>query len=120
MAEKNIENVRNTLLPQVDVFEDEKGITLFVDLPGVPKEQLHLKVEADRLLIEADIRLNAPEKMDIIYAEVLLARYRRVFSLSRELDSSKIDAHFEQGVLKLYIPKQTQAQPRKIEIKVAR
>lgn len=117
---KTTEPTRNepALLPPTDVIEDAAGITLYADLPGVPKDKLSLQVEADTLTIEGEIALELPEGMEPSHAEVSLPRYRRVFTLSRELDSSKVSAEFNQGVLKLRIPKAEHAQPRKIEIQV--
>ena len=107
------------LMPPVDVFEDANGITLYADLPGVPKDKLTLQVEADTLTIEGEVALDMPEGMEATHAEVGLPRYRRVFTLSKELDSEKVNAEFAQGVLKLRIPKAEHAQPRRIEVKIA-
>lgn len=106
------------LLPPVDVVEDSGGITLYAELPGVPKELLVLQVEADTLTIEGDIRLEVSEGMESTHAEVSVPRYRRVFSLSKELDTEKVAAEFEKGVLRLRIPKAAHAQPRKIDIRI--
>lgn len=106
------------LLPPVDVIEDSTGITLYADLPGVPKDKLNLKVEADTLTIEGDVTIAMPEGMEATHAEVSLPRYRRVFTLSKELDPEKVSAELNRGVLKLRIPKAEHAQPRRIEIKV--
>lgn len=107
------------LLPPVDVIEDASGITLLADLPGVPKDKLNLQLEANSLTIEGEVALNTPEGLESSHIEVRLPRYRRVFNLSRELDSEKASAEFKNGVLKLRIPKAEHAQPRKIEVKVA-
>ncbi len=107
-----------TLMPPVDVIEDANGITLYADLPGVPKDKLNLHVEADTLTIEGEVALDVPEGMEPSHAEVSLPRYRRVFTLSKELDSGKVGAEFNHGVLKLRIPKAEHAQPRKIEVRV--
>lgn len=106
------------LLPPVDVIEDATGITLYADLPGVPKDKLNLQLEASSLTIEGEVDLNMPEGMASGHAEVRLPRYRRVFTLSKELDSDKVSAEFKNGVLKLRIPKTEQMQPRKIEVTV--
>ncbi|HSI60395.1 MAG TPA: Hsp20/alpha crystallin family protein [Ideonella sp.] len=106
------------MLPRVDVLEDDTGITLLADLPGVPREQLELKVEGDTLLIEAAIATPAPERLEAVYAEVRLPRYRRAFTLSRELDTGRIEANLKDGVLKLRIPKQAHAQPQRIAVQV--
>ena len=105
------------LMPPVDVIEDNSGITLYADLPGVPKDQLELNVEGDTLSIEGTVSVAMPQAMQASYAEVNSSRYRRVFTLSKELDPGKISAEFNQGVLKLRIPKAEHAQPRRIEIR---
>ena len=108
-----------TLTPPVDVIEDSTGITLYADLPGVPKENLKLQVEADTLTIEADSALAAPEGLQSSHTEVGLGRFHRVFSLSKELDTENVTAELTHGVLKLRIPKAAHAQPRRINVKVA-
>jgi len=104
--------------PAVDVVEDATGITLYADLPGVPKDKLTLQVEADALTIEGDVTLSAPEGLKSLHAEISLPRYRRVFTLSKELDTDKVSAEFKNGVLKLHIPKAAAAQPKKINVNV--
>ncbi len=107
------------LLPAVDVIEDATGITLYADLPGVTKETLALDVERDTLTIEGRVQLTLPEGMAASHVEVDRAVYRRVFTLSKELDSQKVSAELSQGVLKLRIPKAEHAQPRRIQVQVA-
>lgn len=106
------------LLPRVDVLEDDEGITLLADLPGVPKDQLELRVDGDTLVVEGVMARFTPETLEPVYAEVRLPRYRRSFALSRELDASRIEANLKDGVLTLRIPKQAHAQPRRISVKV--
>lgn len=106
------------LMPPVDVIEDAQGITLYADMPGVPKDKLSLQVEADTLTIEGVLALDMPAGMEASHAEVSLPRYRRVFTLSKELDREKIAAEFNHGVLKLRIPKAEHAQPRRIQVTV--
>ena len=106
------------LLPRVDLLEDDAGITLLADLPGVPKDRLELNIEGDALVIEGVMAPFTPEKLEPVYAEVRLPRYRRSFTLSRELDASRIQANLKDGVLTLRIPKQAHAQPRRISVQV--
>ena len=108
-----------TLLPPVDVFEDSTGITLRTDLPGVPKDKLTLQVEAGTLTIEGEVSIPTPEGMQATYAEVDVPRFRRVFTLSKELDTAKVSAEFKHGVLSIRIPKAEHAQPRRIDISVS-
>ena len=108
-----------TLLPPGDVFEDSTGITLRTDLPGVPKDKLTLQVEAGTLTIEGEVSIPTPEGMQATYAEVDVPRFRRVFTLSKELDTAKVSAEFKHGVLSIRIPKAEHAQPRRIDINVS-
>jgi HSP20 family protein len=107
---------QRAVLPAVDVFEDAGGITLLADMPGVPREQLELKIEGDALLIEGGVQPLTPEGLEAVYAEVRVPRYRRSFTLSRELDTARIEANLKDGVLTLRIPKQAHAQPRRIAV----
>lgn len=110
------EQESRAVLPRVDVFEDETGITLLADMPGVPKDQLDVKVEGDMLLVEGTVQPQTPEGLEALYAEVRIPRFRRSFTLSRELDTGRIDANLKDGVLTLRIPKQEHAQPRRISV----
>jgi HSP20 family protein len=113
------ERERQTLLPPVDVIEDATGITLYADLPGVPKDRLDVRVEGETLLIDAELSLTLPAEMQASHAEVQRTHYRRAFTLSRELDPSKVGAELSHGVLRVRIPKVAHAQPRRIEVRVA-
>jgi len=115
-SEQRERESQRAVLPRVDVYEDESGITLLADLPGVPRENLELKVEGDTLWVEGTVKPHTPEGLEPVYAEVRVPRFRRSFTLSRELDTSKVDANLKDGVLTLRIPKQQQAQPRRIQI----
>lgn len=106
------------LLPPVDVIEDANGILLVADMPGVSKEQLHLRIEGDTLTVEGEVTLAGMEGLQAGHAEVQLSRYRRSFTLSKELDPEQITANLVQGVLEVRIPKTAYAQPRRIEVTV--
>jgi HSP20 family protein len=107
---------QRAVLPAVDIFEGAGGITLVADMPGVRKDQLELRIEGDALLIEGGVQALTPEGLEAVYAEVRVPRYRRSFTLSRELDTARIEANLKDGVLTLRIPKQAHAQPRRIAV----
>lgn len=107
------------LLPRVDVLEDVAGITLLADLPGVKKEGLDIKVDGPTLSLEGTISPDTVPTTGAGFAEVRAARYLRSFTLSTELDTAAIDAQLKDGVLRLRIPKVAEAQPRRIEVRVA-
>ena len=101
----------------VDIFEDTEGITLLADMPGVSKDSLNVQVDKDSLIVEGDARIDMPEGMEALYADVRSTRYRRSFALSGELETDRIDASLKDGVLRVRIPKRAEARPRKIDIR---
>jgi HSP20 family protein len=105
--------------PAVNVVENASGITVYADLPGVPKDKLNIHVDADTLQIDAEVDLPIPENAQPLYAEFNRKRFHRAFTLSRELDTSRIAADFRDGVLRLDIPKLAEAQPRRITVNAA-
>ena len=108
----------STLRPPVDIYEDAQGITLKADLPGVSRDRLNIQVHKDTLEIEAQASIDMPEGMEAVYADVHSTRFSRSFTLSRELETEKINAEMKDGVLTLQIPKQPELQPRRIEVNV--
>jgi HSP20 family protein len=105
--------------PPVDVVEDESGITLSADLPGLAKDRLQVRVDGDTLMVEGEPSLDVPAGTEPVYAEVPpLIVYRRSFTLSRELDGTKVNALLKDGVLTLRIPKTEAAKPRRIDVRV--
>jgi len=106
------------VVPPVDVYENESGITLLADVPGVSRERLNVRVDGDTLLVEATAQTPQPPEMQLVYGEAQYPSYRRQFTLSRELDASRIEASLKDGVLKLSIPKLEEAKPRRVEVRV--
>ena len=107
------------LMPPVDVIEDADSLTLYADLPGVSKDRLSLHVDSGTLSIEAELGLALPEGLQSSHTEVSVGRFRRSFTLSKELDAERVSAELSNGVLKLRIPKAEHAKPRRITVNAA-
>ena len=107
----------HALVPPVDVIENESGITVKADLPGVSKEGLSIRVDGETLTLEGQVSLGEAQKLDCVHAEVRSAQYKRSFVLSRDLDTSRIDATMKNGVLTLTVPKLERAKPRRIAVR---
>ena len=105
------------LIPAVDVYEDEGGITVKADLPGVSREDLSIRVEGETLTVEGRVNLGEAQQLGAVYAEVRHAQFKRSFVLSRDLDTPRIDAALKNGVLTLTVPKIEQAKPRRIPVR---
>ena len=110
------EQQQRYVVPPVDVFENESSITLLADLPGVPRDQLQVRVDGDTLVLEATAVASGPQDMELVYGEAQCPAYRRQFTLSRELDAGRIEAQLRDGVLRLTIPKAEEARPRRIQV----
>lgn len=106
-----------SMQPAVDIFEDETGITVQADMPGVSKDGLELNIDSDSLSIVGSIDIKLPNNMSAVYADMRSTRFERSFTLSRELDADNIEASLKDGVLTLRIPKREEHKPRKIEIR---
>jgi HSP20 family protein len=106
------------VIPPVDVFENDTSITMLADLPGVTREQLQVRVDGENLVLEATATTSGPQDMQLVYGEAQCPAYRRQFTLSRELDASRIEAQLRDGVLRLTIPKAEEARPRRIQVQV--
>lgn len=102
--------------PPVDIWEDADGITLCADMPGVSKDRLNLRVDGNTLVLEGTARLELAENAEALYADVRSSVYRRTFALSGELQTDKIEANLNNGVLTVRIPKRAELRPRKIEV----
>lgn len=103
------------LTPVTNIREDKDGYVLEAEMPGVSKDGLELTVEAGELVIVGR-RATAAVSGKLIHRESRTLDYRRVFELDGSIDSTKISAKIDQGVLVLHLPKAEAVKPRKISI----
>jgi HSP20 family molecular chaperone IbpA len=102
--------------PVVDVYETKDSIILLVEMPQVDKSVLKVEIENGILHIEGK-KQDSPTEGQLIYRESADVLYERYFEIEENLDSNRIEASYNAGVLKLSLPKKEEAQPRKIQIK---
>lgn len=106
-----------TFVPEVDIFETEKELTLIADMPGVKPENLDIDLRENTLTLYGNVDRPEGEGEVDVYREYYTGKYYRQFSLSEVIDQEKIDAKLNNGVLRLTLPKIEKATPRKIEVK---
>jgi len=105
----------------VDVFEDDTRYTVFAELPGVKKDDVTIQVERNALSISAEVkRENAVDqgqgKERMILNERRFGSLSRTLELGAEIDDSKAEATYRDGVLMLKLPKSESAQPKRLTI----
>jgi HSP20 family protein len=102
--------------PSVDIFEDEQAITLVADMPGVPKENLHIDLHEDVLTITGTPVVSIPQEENLLLQEFEIGKYLRRFTLADTIDQERIEAKITNGVLRLTLPKAGPAKPRRIQV----
>lgn len=108
-------NARNYITPDVNIFETKDGYVLQAEIPGVTRAGLDISLENNELTIVGH-RTPADVKAELLHRESSGADYRRVFELDPAIDTAKIDAKVEQGLLTIHLPKSERVKPRKVTV----
>lgn len=103
-------------IPATDIVENENELLVFMDMPGVSKDNITVQVEKNVLKVDGVIDMNGYSGLKPLYTEYNVGNYTRQFELSNKIDQSSIEAKVEDGVLSLVLPKVPEAQPRTIQI----
>ncbi len=103
-------------VPSTDIYETDDALKVVMEVPGVGRNNIDVKLEDNELTVEARIDFANYEGMDPLYTEYNVGHFARSFSLSQLIDQNKITANLADGVLTLTLKKVQQAQPRRIEI----
>lgn len=103
-------------LPPTDIFESGDVLTIVMEMPGVDRKDVDVKVEDDILDVEGRLDFSKYEGMQPVYTEYNVGHYRRSFSLSSKVDQDRISAQMQDGVLTLLLPKAEEAKPRRISV----
>ena len=105
-----------TYVPNVDIYETKEGMWLWADMPGVDEQSISVQLDDGVLTIEGQVDVKAYENVTPLYTEYNVGNYVRRFSLSSDVDSERIVARMQNGVLALELPKAERAKPRRIPI----
>jgi HSP20 family protein len=101
--------------PNVNIVETPAAYVLEAEMPGVAKEGLEISLEENVLTITGR-RQPEPAAVTLLYRESNPADYRRVFELDPSIETGKISAQIEQGILTLTLPKAEKVKPRRINV----
>ena len=108
------------LLPRakVDVAEKNGAYVVTAELPGVKKEDIHVSIDGAQVTLEAEVKREKEASQDerVLHSERVYGKLMRSFTLPQEVDESKAEAKFKDGVLELTLPKKAAAQRKQISI----
>ena len=104
-------------LPVTDIFETGDALKVILEMPGVDKESVDVRVENDVLTIEGQVDFTKYQGLTPLYTEYNVGNYARSFELSSKIDQERIGAELKDGVITLILPKAEKAKPRKIMVR---
>lgn len=115
VVQEDLRAPQHYVSPEVNIFETKDGYILEAEMPGVSKDGLEIALESNTMTIHG--RREAIEiKASALYRESTRADYRRVFELDPVIDTSKIEAKINQGLLTVHLPKSEAVKPRKVTV----
>jgi HSP20 family protein len=116
-GEESEEMSSRSWTPAVDIAESDDRLTLFAELPGLAKDDVQITLEDNVLTVKGERRFERDETKESFHRiERAYGVFQRSFHLPSNVQADKVEAAFADGVLRIAIPKQEEAKPRKIEI----
>ncbi len=103
-------------IPSTDIYETADALTLVMEIPGIKKDAIDIRLEKDKLTVNAEIDLANYSNFKPVYTEYNVGHFTRSFALSNKVDQDKIEANVSDGVLSLQLQKAEEAKPRKITV----
>jgi HSP20 family protein len=111
--------LRGQWAPPIDVYDSKDNLMVRVDLPGIDKNNVDISIQENTLTVKGEKKPSSDVKEENCYrSERSLGKFNRVLSLPTEVDTSKANANFNDGVLELVLPKKEEVKPKQIKIDV--
>jgi HSP20 family protein len=104
-------------LPTADIYETTDALNVVLEMPGVEKNSVEIRVEDGVLKIDGRLDFSKYEGLQPLYTEYNVGNYSRSFRISSKIDQNKIAAELKDGVLSLVLPKVEEAKSRTIQVK---
>ena len=104
-------------LPMADIYETQNALSVILEMPGVEKNNVEIRIEDDVLNVKGQLDLSKYQGLLPLYTEYNVGHYARSFQLSSKIDQNKIAAELKDGILTLKLPKAEEAKPRTIQVK---
>ena len=115
------EGNNGSLVPVIDLHENDNSYTVKAEIPGVKKEDIDVTVQDGVITINAEPRYEHEDKKDgrVIRQERRYGKYVRSIRLGKDIDEEKVKANYKDGVLELELPKVEEVKPKKISVNVS-
>jgi len=105
--------------PPVDIYEDEHNITLKLEVPGIDEKDIDVRIENTTLTVHGERKIEKEEREENFRrVERQYGEFTRSFTLPSSVDVGQVTAHYDKGVLKIYLAKKAEAKPKQIKVKV--
>jgi HSP20 family protein len=103
---------------KVDVAEKNGAYKVTAELPGVKKEDIQVSIDGSQIALSAEVKQEKEASQDerVLHTERVFGKVTRSFTLPQEVDETKAEAKFRDGVLELTLPKKQAAQRKQISI----
>jgi HSP20 family protein len=109
----------SSFAPAVDVYEDEHTVTLKIEVPGIDEKDIDVRLENNTLTVHGERKIEKEEKEENYRrVERQYGSFTRTFTLPTTVDSEKVSATYDKGVLKISLPKKAEAKPKQIKVNV--
>jgi HSP20 family protein len=109
----------SSFAPAVDVYEDEHNVTLKIEVPGIEEKDIDVSIENNTLTVHGERKIEKEEKEENYRrVERQYGSFTRTFNLPTTVDSEKVSANYDKGVLKISLPKKAEAKPKQIKVNV--
>jgi HSP20 family protein len=103
--------------PAVDVYEDEHNVALKIEVPGIDEKDIDVRIENNTLTVHGERNFEKEEKEENYRrVERQYGSFTRSFTLPNTVDTEKVSANYEKGVLKVTLPKKAEAKPKQIRV----
>ncbi|MCX7760642.1 MAG: Hsp20/alpha crystallin family protein [Hydrogenothermaceae bacterium] len=117
VPEEKVETQVVAWSPRVDVYEKDSNIVIEAEIPGAKKEDIEVKVKDNAVVVKGEVKREEEKKEENYYrSERFYGKFERVLPLPTDVKVEEAKATFENGILKLTIPKATQEKEVKVEI----
>ena len=108
-------------VPAVDIYEDEKKVVLKLEVPGIDQKDLDVSVENNTLTVKGERKFESEEKEENFHRiERRYGSFTRSFTLPNTVDTDKVQAKFDSGVLTIEVLKRPEAQPKQIKVAIGK